>query len=151
MGVLGNERADQLAKAGSLLPQTDSKLTFPETTTLIRSIFKTKWTASNKGYRPEQDSVRKLDRANQTIIHRLRTGHCALKAHLHKIGLSNTADCPCNHGRQTPSHILQECPLYDSQRRHFWPTPEDINSKLWGNLEDLAKTSGFAMSLGISV
>ena len=151
IGVSGNEKADQLAKSGSLLPQPDYPLTYPETKTLIRNVFKTTWIAQNNGYRSSQDPVGKLDRAEQAVIHRLRTGHCRLKSHLSRIGCSDSPECPCGSAQQTPVHILQDCKLFSKQRNEMWPIPTDSNTKLWGNEEDLSITSRFTTSLGVKI
>ena len=47
-----------------------------------------------------------LERAQQTTIFRLRTGHCGLSAHLKRIGFSDTSLCECRQTDQTPDHFL---------------------------------------------
>ena len=48
------------------------------------------------------DPIRKLERAQQTTVFCLRTGHCGLKAHLKMIGVSDTSLYECGHADQTP-------------------------------------------------
>ena len=43
--------------------------------------------SSTGGYNPNQDSLHQLPRHQQTIIFRLRTGHCRLNSHLKRIGI----------------------------------------------------------------
>ena len=51
-----------------------------------------------------------LERAQQTTIFRLRTGHCGLTSDLKRIGISDTSLCECGQADQTPDHVLQSCP-----------------------------------------
>ena len=50
-----------------------------------------KWTFLNRGFRPDQDTLCQLDRKQQTVNFRLRTGHCGLRARLKRIGQADTA------------------------------------------------------------
>lgn len=149
IGLLGNEMADKLAKAGSNLPQHDAQLTFPEVKSVIRSAFKQEWITNNGGYRAEHDPFRTLERRQQTTIFRLRTGHCRLNSHFSRIGLAPSADCPCDTSPQTPEHILQSCTLHETQRQKFWPTATDIDTKLWGTTEDLKRTAQFISAINV--
>ena len=150
-GLPGNERADRLAKEGSRLTQPTSPATYEETKTLLRSSSKREWLSLNHGYQAERDPIRTLERKNQTLIFRMRTGHCGLRAHLKKIGATATATCQCGQGDQTPAHILQDCPLFEEQRQETWPGGADLNMKLWGTAADLHRTSGFLAALGLRV
>nr|KAG5705581.1 hypothetical protein BaRGS_034779 [Batillaria attramentaria] len=149
IGLSGNERADHLAKEGSQLPQPTIPATYEEAKTLIRSRFHRDWVSLNDGYRADQDPIRTLERRHQTTIYRLRTGHCGLRAHLKRIGVADTALCQCGLADQTPSHVLQDCPLHEEMRQHFWPEGGNLNTKLWGNAADLHRTSKFVASLGM--
>ena len=151
VGLRGNEIADQLAKAGSLLPQFDTELSYRETKTTLRSAFQQEWVTSNNGYRADQDPFRKLDRGQQTLIFRLRTGHCRLNSHANKIGLASSATCPCNSSPQTPEHILQSCVLFETQRKQFWPVETPIKTKLWGTAEELQKTARFIKAIAVRI
>ena len=50
----------------------------------------------------EKDSIHQLDRAAQVTIFRLRTGHCQLLSHLHRLKISHSDECPCSTGPQPP-------------------------------------------------
>ena len=78
-------------------------------------------------------------------IFRLRTEHCQLLSHFHRLKLSHSNECPCGTGSQTPNHILQSCPTFDALRRHTWPSPLDAHRKLWGPVETLRQTVDFAL------
>jgi hypothetical protein len=36
----------------------------------------------------------------------LRTGHCGLRGHLHRIGVADTSSCSCGQDDQTPYHVV---------------------------------------------
>ena len=110
-GIKGNEKADMLAKEGSKKEQKRDRLSFREARTLIRNRWSNQLKDSYSGYKPHQDPLHLLGRAEQTIIFRLRTGHCRLRSHLRKMGAAESAACDCGEGDQTPEHVLQACPL----------------------------------------
>ena len=151
VGLSGNELADDLAKEGSKLPQPSISATYEEVKTILRSKFQNDWVSKNDGYRHVRDPIRTLERHHQTIIYRLRTGHCGLRSHLKRIGVADTALCECGQADQTPAHILQECTLQAEKRAASWPNGADLNTKLWGNATDLRRTAGFAASLGLQL
>ena len=99
----------------------------------------------------EEDGIHKLDRAVQVIIFSLRTGHCQLLSHLHRLKISHSDECPCSTGPQPPNHILQSCPTYDTLRRQTWPSPVDAHRKLWGPVETLRQTADFALLTGLTI
>ena len=148
-GIPGNEKADELAKAGGNLLQTHPSQSFKEIKTLLKQSMKMKWSRKNGGYKPELDNINSLSRNEQTKIFRLRTGHCGLRAHLHKMGLRDTAACSCGALKQTPEHILQDCPDFARQRREVWPTGATLDDKLWGTGEDLKRTVLFVTHTGL--
>jgi ribonuclease HI len=141
-GIVGNEMADRLAKAGTSMEQFYHKISLQEAKTLVKRKYKHTWNQRTNSNYP-QDPILKLNRSQQTTIFRLRTGHCRLQAHLHKIKASQTAQCPCQNGPQTPEHILQTCPLFDDLRTQTWPTETKMVDKLWGTWEDLLLTAEF--------
>ena len=63
--------------------------------TLIRNKRLADFKHRNGGYNPQQDTLRLLSRHEQTMIFRLRTGHCRLRSHIKKIGIEKSALCPC--------------------------------------------------------
>ena len=93
----------------------------------------------------------RLERAQQTTIFRLHTGHCGLSAHLKRIGISDTSLCVCGQADQTPDHVLQSCPKYAEKRQLTWPQGADLATKLWGSAEDLYRTAGFVASTGLKI
>ncbi|KAE9383953.1 hypothetical protein BT96DRAFT_770724, partial [Gymnopus androsaceus JB14] len=50
------------------------------------------------------------------LVH-LRTGHCYLYTHLHRIGKINLPDCPaCKREPETVHHYLLQCPAHRGAR-----------------------------------
>ncbi|BFZ18530.1 hypothetical protein BsWGS_21569 [Bradybaena similaris] len=45
--------------------------------------------------------------------------------------------------RQTAEHVLQLCPLYDHQRRTFWPSVFAFHSKIYGTRMELLLQSNY--------
>ena len=101
-----------------------------------------------EGYNPNQDALHQLARHQQTIIFRLRTGHCRLNSHLKRIGVKTSAQRPCGEADQTPEHYLQSCSLHQQARQQIWPTCVSLKTKLWGSAEDLLLTSRYAALAG---
>ena len=59
--------------------------------TLIRNKRLADFKHRNGGYNPQPDTLRLLSRHEQTMIFRLRTGHCRLRSHMKKIGITRLA------------------------------------------------------------
>ena len=100
------------------------------------------------GYNPNQEALHQLPRHQQTIIFRLRTGHCRLNSHFERTGVKTSAQCPCGEADQTPEHYLQSCALYHKARQQIWPTCVSLKTKLKGSAEDLFLTSKYAALTG---
>ena len=149
-GVGGNEEADRLSKMGSKLEQSVQPMSYSEAKTILRNNFRTEW-QQRLDIRTEEDSIHQLDRAAQVTIFRLRTGHCQLLSHLHRLKISHSDECPCGTGPQTPKHILQSCPTFDDLRRQTWSNPVEAHRKLWGPVETLRQTADFALLTGLKI
>ena len=69
-----------MAKAGSSQPQTSNTVDLSrQAKTVLRNRFETEWTTPNRGFRPDRDALCQLDRNQQAVTFRLRTGHTFLK------------------------------------------------------------------------
>ena len=93
-GIQGNEQADQLAREGGQLEQEDRYTTYTDEKTIIKTLSKKK-----KEQHPnfQSDSLHKLNRREQVILFRLRTGHNRLNAHMYnKFKVGESEMCPCN-------------------------------------------------------
>ena len=149
-GINGNEKADALSKAGSKMEQTSHKVTYREAKTIIHNQYRTQW-KRRLGVETGTDPIHQLQRHQQTILFRLRTGHCRLLSHLHRLKISHTDLCPCGTGPQTPEHILQYCPAHQALRKHTWPDGAELQVKLWGSRPDLERTVDFVMATKLPV
>ena len=126
-------------------------VTYKEAKTLLHSRSNGDWKKENGGYQAHLDSIWRLERAHQTTIFCLRTGHCGLRAHLKRISISDTSLCKCGQTDQTPDHVLQSCPKYAERRHLTWPHGADLVTKLWGSAEDLYRTASFVASAGLKI
>ena len=107
--------------------------------------------SSNTPNYNQSDSLHKLDRTEQVILFRLRTGHNRLNAHMYnKFKVGESEMCPCNADIMTAEHLLQHCPLHDAMRRGTWPEPTLLRDKLYCNLEELRRTAAIVRATGIS-
>ena len=149
-GVPGNEEADRLSKKGSKLQQVCQPASYLEVKTIIKNCFNTSW-KKRMNVEKEKDYLETLDRTQQVIIFRVRTGHCRLLSHLYRLRLAHTDECPCGTDSQTPEHILQSCPSHNSLRQETWPYPVDLNEKLWGPTASLRRTADFLVRTGLDV
>ena len=140
-GLAGNDEADRLAKSGSRLEQENQPVSYKEAKTLVKRHYRIHWEKTHN--HPSDDQMPHLQRKQQTTIFRLRTGHCRLRSHLYRLGLSHTTDCPCETCPQTPEHILQSCPLYQDAWTQHWPHGATLEEKLWGTKQDLETTTNF--------
>ncbi|KAK7112004.1 hypothetical protein V1264_011526 [Littorina saxatilis] len=85
-----------------------------------------------------------------------KAGHCRLLSHLYRLKISHTDQCPCDTGPQTPEHVLQACPTFDTLRRQHrgrqtWPSEVELREKLWGTAASLRPTAGFALNTGLDI
>ena len=149
-GIRGNEEADNLAKQGALLPQTDHSINFEEANAIINAHMHRSWREQHHQHNP-QDSIYLLDRKSQVTIFRLRTGHNKLKHHLfNKLNIGQNDQCECG-SPQTAEHVLQDCTLLNEIRNRYWPQPSPLQDKLQGNREQLQRTAQFVNDCGVSV
>ena len=117
----GNEAEDRLSKEGSKLDLTAYPVSSANASSIIRSRFNSLW--KNRPRHDTEGDITNLTRAQQVVISRLRTGHCRLLAHLDRIKISCTDECPSGTGIRTSEHVLQSYPTFAEQRRQTWPEP----------------------------
>ena len=142
-GVPGNEQADRLAKEGAGGEQPNNCISYSEMRSVIRSL-----TTPTRS----RDDYHLMTREQQSVLVRLRTGHNRLNWHMHrKLKLVPSPTCPCGEADQTAEHILQSCPLHQAARIKNWPEGAPLSTKLYGNREDLEKTTQFIASTGLTL
>ena len=78
------------------------------------------------------DLIIHLNRREQILIFRLRTGHCRLGAYLYKLKVVTTPQCQCNTDHKIPEYVLQRCPTYDSIKKTHLVTTQDNGRKPLG-------------------
>ena len=92
----GNETADKLARGGGQLDQCDTWVSCQDERTIIESLAHKNCLQEHTGH-DRSDSCYKLNRADQVILLRLRTGHSRLDVHLfNKMTIGQSEMCPCN-------------------------------------------------------
>ena len=148
-GIQGNDKADELSKLGSKLNQDHNSISYQESKTIIKSTIKQNWKKENNI--EANDSINQLNRKDQVLIFRLRTGHCRLNSHMYKLKLSHTDECPCETGIQTPEHLLQHCPTYNIQRQEIWQGEVSLQDKLYGTAANLQRTAEFVTNTGLTI
>ena len=86
----------------------------------------------------QSNSFHILNRSEQVILFRLRTGHNRLYAHMYsKSTAGESVMCPCNAGITTAKNLLQRCQLHDALRWDMWQEPIPLRDKLYGNVGEL--------------
>ncbi|KAK7087559.1 hypothetical protein V1264_021593 [Littorina saxatilis] len=140
--IAGNEAADKLGKEGASKEQFPSQLQYKEKKTIIKNKRKT---------RAEKDDYHLLQREEQVVLLRLRTGLNRLNHHMAtKLKLVPYPLCPCGKN-QTAEHILQACPYHSALRDTTWPEETALQKKLYGPKEDLERTARFALQSGLTI
>jgi hypothetical protein len=115
------------------------------------SKFHTKRKALTK-QRQELDAYHSLNPPEHVMMVRLRSGHNRLNAHLNKkYRLVQLPICPCGEEDQTAEHVLQRCKRHDQERAATWPPETTLQQKLYGNVEDLRRTTSFIVDTGVVV
>ncbi|GFS19375.1 hypothetical protein ElyMa_006871600 [Elysia marginata] len=137
----GNEKADRLAREGYDLKHLSDDLSRQNTKHIIKSHVKERW-ESGRPHHNRQGGLRRMDRQGQTNFLRPRTGY-KLKAHLFKTYKIDQTDlCSRGQASETAEHIiLQDSHNYRTLRQAIWSSPIDVQTKLWGTLEELEKTN----------
>lgn len=153
--IMGNERADQLAKEGTGFNiaeriRIDTINFLPVVKAQLWDQWNQEWKAStcNTGqwYASFQFDFPKtiwfakfphLGRKHITSLTRIRSGHCLMAKHKHRIGLAESPHCECGQVEDL-NHIFFDCPInilpdYDIYKKLIdckIPTPININTVL---------------------
>ena len=151
----GNDRADTLAKQGSLKPQPITPATLNTAKQMIRQAYKQEWmrnwengTTGRKVYEnmkaPKQEDTEKLQRKDQTVIFRLRTQHVPLNFHLNRFNPTIPPLCVlCDYPYETVEHVLFHCKGLQDLREIHLPSLPNIENTLYSSPEQLRRTAYF--------
>ena len=154
--LLGNERADKLAKQGSSKPQPPKPVPLKTTKNIIKQEYKQNWTdkwskgmTGRKVYehlkapKPKDDMAR-LKRKDQTAIFRLRTGHVPFNFHRNRFNPEVPPLCQlCDSPYETVEHVLLECRELKDLRQLHLPDQASIDNTLYCSYHQLEKTAKF--------
>ena len=141
VGIPGNEKSDQLARKAALSSDTISEsrpFSKSEAKALLSEYCCTSWNREYQGNERgsaykilfpsvHQRSIPATSRKYETILFRLRSGHCRLRAHLCKIGCSDSSLCEICHSPETVTHFLLHCPQYESNRSLLKKVTAELN------------------------
>ena len=154
--IKGNEIADQLAKEGARKEQQNIDVNQATVKQILKNNSKeewlTRWAYGNTGRnvfqemnKPnEKDPINTLNRADQSLIFQLRTGHVKLNAHLNRINPMHPPNCRnCNHPYENTKHVLLECQRLNGLRGNYLPTLPTIQNTLYSNRDQLISTCTF--------
>jgi ribonuclease HI len=133
-GIPGNDQADAAAKEAT----TDNVVTIPNISkldgkafikTTIKTLWNTHWTTTinetgagrhlmnirgKVGHWPW--ASRPTNRKMETALARLRIGHCGLRAHMYRFGLTGSPLCDCGL-YENVQHYLIDCVVHVRERR----------------------------------
>lgn len=141
-GIVGNEKADELARLGSESLFCGPEPCLPITTNITQQITKDwaskthvhNWNAttncrqSKKWLKLPSSKNTKyllgLSRSQLRLLLSLITGHCQLNYHLHKMGLKTESTCHgCLLEAETSEHYICSCPHYARLRQRIFGRP----------------------------
>ena len=170
MKIPGKEKSEQLAQKTAFSSDTISEsrpLSQSEAKVLLNEYCCTSWNikyqANERGsaYKIPFPSVHlrsipATSRKYETILFRLRSGHCLLRAHLCKIGCSDSSFCEICNSPETVTHFLLHCPQYENNRSLLKKVTAELNIpfSLQLVLRDprlLTNTVAFALASGKSI
>ena len=158
VGLVGNERADQLAKFGTRLlsPDYEEPLSYEGVSTIVREWERTRWYEdwdnSDKGRvfwervkRPNRnDAWWQLRREASSIIAQARVGHCPVRAYLGRFRAGYDTRCRhCREDDETIEHILQDCRVLHAREREKGLDARGTDLTLYGDRVALDFTACF--------
>ena len=132
-GIEGNERADQLASAGTLLNQDTIPVTHAITKAKIK---RRKWQIEHprakatygERRKPRAEVEGKWPRRVRTLYGRLRTDHAKeLNYFQHKIGNIDSPNCETCNQTENIEHVLTKCPTLAEARARHWPEEVSVS------------------------
>ena len=97
----------------------------------------------------KKDEINALKRHEQVNIFRLRSRHVPLNAHLKRIGVKPSAECPlCGCPEETVEHHLFLCPTLTDLRTELLPKNPNFSNTLYGSHSQLLDTNTYYVMAG---
>ncbi|GIX99975.1 uncharacterized protein CDAR_447361 [Caerostris darwini] len=128
VGHIGNERADEIAKAATLRTDVDHMVAFDSR--FVKKLIKkeilvewqNKWSDSTKGREvfsllPEVRETRTL---GNFVLNQIYTGHGSFAVYQARFFGKQTT-CQCGHPQEGRNHIIYDCPLSNEIRKKYFP------------------------------
>ncbi|XP_067123772.1 uncharacterized protein [Centruroides vittatus] len=131
VGLIGNERADELAKAAinknntdyTVLPATYIKRQIAEG---MRNRWQLRWTESTKGRHTHNILPNIKERLEDLwwmptgfTLTQVLSGHAFCNSYLHRINRSPTDECDCGEDQQTVLHLIFNCHKFAALRQEL--------------------------------
>ncbi|KAH7557896.1 hypothetical protein BM1_05168 [Bipolaris maydis] len=144
-GVIGNEKADALAKEATKLDPSSSRTSLAIIGSRIKQLGEREWLSYLGQYRRKaialnpttyaarykwktrkQIATPPTSREASSAFFQLKLGHCYLRDFLFKRGKVDSKVCPCNYrATQDAAHILLNCALYKEARTKMQEASKD--------------------------
>ena len=154
--VAGSDTADKLAKEGAQKEQMDTDVTQETVKQILRNNSKEEWIRRwiegstgrcvfNEMTKPNsKDPINKMNRADQSLIFQLRTGHSRLNSHINRINPMIPPNCRnCDAPYETTQHVLLECTGSRALRKELLPPMPTIQNTLYSSINQLESTCKF--------
>lgn len=133
IGILGNEKADEIAKLSSKLHKAAQYKLFPLSAARrhIQDEIMKNWEeeyaaagtgAETKKYFPTISHIRKWRRSgvNGFATTQFLTGHGYFKSYLRRFNITQEDLCPCGQNvSQTPEHLIKDCSRFERHRLKY--------------------------------
>ena len=131
--IAGNEKADSLAKKGSLENQDETPIDFKTAKTYIQREINRQYQGKHQFKKIAHEQERHLKRRYRRILAQLRTeGKCPiLQSYLKLIGKATSDVCQqCKMTRDDVKHLIEECPALAKARLEHLGTQANVDD-LW--------------------
>ncbi|WP_432712296.1 reverse transcriptase domain-containing protein [Pedobacter sp.] len=135
--ILGNEKADSLAKEAAKLPPSTTTTSLAIASIRTKDLAKDQWNQELQNYSAKAIALNSntyaakfflqirnklrvpqgISREIASAFYQLKTGHGYNKAYLARIGKTTSSNCRCSSAKQTAEHLLLHCKNYNKDRR----------------------------------
>ena len=124
VGVIGNEKADEVANRASLLGQEDSPIDYKTVKARTARKITEEWRENieHTSWKRGRTFERSMSRKERTTLATLRTGHSyMLRAYRKRVGQEEDGTCEdCGVDEETRDHLLFDCAAHMEERARIW-------------------------------